>query len=86
MEIALSSPLISGQYVRISYRTDPNDDYTVLGTYTDTDFGTENSFNTMANLAKIIDLQILVEMKQSSSVAYTKNIELISVTFTSSEK
>lgn len=86
MEVACSSPLIEGQSIRISYRTDPKDDYTVIGTYTSTDFGTENSINKPANLAKIIDLQILIEMTQDTDVEFGNNIELISVSFTSSEK
>lgn len=86
MEIALSAPLIIGQQIRISYRTDMKGAYKEIGTYTSTDFGIENSINKMANLAKIIDLQIKIEMTQPNGTAFGNNIELISLMLTSSEK
>lgn len=87
MEIACANPLITGQQIRLSYRENQNDDYTEIGTYTTTDFNTENSINKPATkLAKLIDLQMLIEMTQPTSTTIGSNIELVSVQLLSSEK
>jgi hypothetical protein len=87
MEISCANPLVSGQEIRISYRENQNDDYTTIDTYTSTDFNTENSINKPATkLAKLIDLQMLVEMTQPTNLTIGSNIELIAVQLLSSEK
>lgn len=75
LEISLTNPLISGQQIRVSYRKNLNDDWTVLGTYDSTNFGTENTFNTLANIASVTKLQIKIEMNQATTVAFGNNIE-----------
>lgn len=83
MEISLTAPLLSGQSIRISYRENLIiDTWKPIGTYTTTNFGTNNVFNTMANLASKTKLQFKIELNTSS----TNNIELMSLSFTGSEK
>lgn len=87
MEISLTAPLITGQSIRISYREDLNDtDWTEIGEYTSTNFGTNNVYNCLANLASKVKLQFKIEMTQPTNTPFGNNIELESLSFYSSEK
>lgn len=81
-EISLTKPLVSGQQIRISYRENAEDSYTVLGTYTSTNFSTSNVFNSIANLASKVKLQFKVEFTQPTTLTYPNNIELEAIYFT----
>lgn len=89
MEIGLTNPLITGQKIRISYRENQKDDYTIINDSTgkpyfdSTNFGNNNTFNTLANLASKTRLQIKVELAQDNSVAFGNNIELEYIKFIS---
>ena len=87
MEISLTAPLLAGQQIRISYREDLNEtSWTTLGTYDNTNFGSNNVFNTLANLASKVKLQFKIEMTQPTTSPFGTNIELESLSFYGSEK
>lgn len=87
MELSLTAPLITGQQIRVSYRENLNDtNWTTIGTYTVTNFGTNNVYNCSANLASKTKLQFKIELTQPTSTAFGNNIELESLTFYPSEK
>lgn len=84
-EISLTKPLVAGQQIRISYRENSEDNYLLLGTYTNVNFGTNNVYNTIANLASKVKLQFLVELTQATTLTYPSNIELESISYTQKE-
>jgi hypothetical protein len=83
MEIFLSDPLLDGQSIRISYRENLGDTiWHTIGTYTSAQFGVNNSYNCLANVASKINIQFKIELNTTG----TNNMEFQSLTFTSSEK
>lgn len=86
MEISLTNPLIVGQQIRVSWRGNLKDSWTVLGTYDSTNFGTNNTYRTLANLASLVKLQLKIEFNQLTSVAYGNNIELEYISLTGGSK
>jgi len=83
MEISLTAPLLTGQSIRVSYRENLNDTvWKDLGTYDNTNFGTNNVHNTLANLASKVKIQFKIELNTTG----TNNIELEALLFYSSEK
>lgn len=88
MEISLTNPLITGQQIRISYRANLNDAWTIIrdingnkNYFDSTNFGANNTFISPANLASLIKLQIKIELTQPSNTAFGNNIELEYVSF-----
>lgn len=77
LEVALARPLISGQYVRVSYRKNLTDDYTVITTldYTTTSVG-KTTHLVKALIADAQFVQLKVELSQDASVASTSNVQL----------
>lgn len=86
MEISLTNPLIAGQQIRISWRGNLNDSWTSLGTFDSTNFGTNNTFRTLANLASLVKLQLKIELNQATTVAFGNNIELEYISLTGGSK
>lgn len=83
IEWSLAEPLVEGQNIRISYRTNSNEDYTLIGTW-GYEAGTEiqevgsvMSFEDTAAIADAEFLQIKIEMDQDEATAYGSNINHI---------
>jgi hypothetical protein len=56
IEFELDRPLVSGQGVRISYRTNLNSSFTTIGTY---DFSTYGAIQSLADTASIVDAEVI---------------------------
>ena len=81
LEILIGEPLVSGQTIRVSYRTNLTDSFTVLGTYTtsNTDSGQVVIMDSTISIVDAILLQLKVEMKQATTSTYLDNISLMEV-------
>lgn len=79
IEWCLSEPLVSGQNIRISYRKNNKDDYTVIGTWGFSTLGGVISFEDVAGIADCEYVQLKIELDQSISAIYGSNVNLISV-------
>lgn len=75
MEISLTTPLLTGQKIKVSYRENLNGTWTQIGEYTSTNFGTNNVYNCPANLASKVKLQLKIEFDTTT----TNNIEFQSL-------
>lgn len=75
----LSDPLVSGQNIRISYRKNTTDDFTVIGTWGYSTIGSEISFEDKATISDAIYIQLLIELDQDVTAIYGSNINLINV-------
>lgn len=77
MEITLARPLLANQSIRISYRKNLTDTYTIINTLDTTNTASgETSLLIKPLIAKARTLQLKVELSQTSSVTFDKNIEL----------
>lgn len=81
LEITLGEALLATQTIRVSYRTNLTDTFTVLGTYTtsNTDSGQVSIFDSTISIVDAVLLQVRVELKQSTSSTYLDNISLMEV-------
>ena len=81
LEILLGEALTSTQTIRVSYRPNLTDSYTVLNTYTtsNSDSGLVAILDQTISIVDAILLQVKVELKQSTSATYLDNISLIEV-------
>jgi hypothetical protein len=77
LEVALAKPLVSGQYVRVSYRKNLTDNYTVITTldYSSTSVG-KTTHLVKALIADAQFVQLKVELSQDASVVSTSNVHL----------
>lgn len=81
LEITIGEALVATQTIRVSYRTNLTDAFTVLGTYTtsNTDSGQVSIFDPTISIVDAVLLQVRVELKQSTSSVYLDNISLMEV-------
>ena len=81
LEIYLGHPLVAGQTIRVSARKNLEEDYVVLGTYdtTNTDADQIAIFDPTVSVVDAIFVQLLIEMKQATTLSYLDNIDLIAV-------
>lgn len=80
IEFYLSSPLVSGQNIRISYRLNDTDSYTTLGTWGFDTIGAKVSWEDKAPIANAEFVQLKIELDQATSTNYGSNINLVAVT------
>lgn len=80
IEFSLASPLVSGQNIRISYRKNDTDSYTLLGTWGFSTLGSVISFSDSAPIDGAEFIQLKIELDQSLSTLFGYTIKLISVT------
>lgn len=83
LEVALAKPLISGQYVRVSYRKNLTDDYTVIATldYSTTSAG-KSTHLVKALISDVQFVQLKVELSQDTSVSDLQNVQLREIRLT----
>ncbi len=79
IEFCLAEPLISGQNIRISYRLNNKDSYTLINTWGYSTIGGVISFEDVAGITDAEYVQLKVELDQSILALYGSNINLISV-------
>ena len=82
IQFLLSDPLVSGQSIRISYRTDSKSSYTLISPTNEWSYSTIGgllSFTDKVGIKDAILLQLKIELNQSTSTVYGNNISLISV-------
>lgn len=75
----LAEPLVSGQNIRISYRKNNQDDFTVINTW---GYATQQGVISFSDTAAISDceyIQLKVELDQSTLTLYGSNIYLIKI-------
>lgn len=77
LEVALAKPLVSGQYVRVSYRKNLTDNYTVIATldYSSTSVG-KTTHLVKALIADAQFIQLKVELSQDNGTSTLKNVQL----------
>lgn len=80
VEFSLASPLVSGQNIRISYRLNDTDSYTVIGTWGFSTIGAVISWRDVAGITNAEYVQLKIELDQAVSTVYGSNINLIDVT------
>lgn len=79
LEFMLLQPLIATQGLKISYRKNLTDDYTLIGTFDFSTLGGVQSHNSKALIESAEILQIKVELTQSISVTVGNNVNLLSI-------
>lgn len=79
IEWTLADPLVDGQSIRISYRLNAKDDYTLIGTWDYDTYGSLLSFQDNAPIADAVFVQLKIELNQDTSTLYGANINLVSV-------
>lgn len=81
--ITLGKPLVSAQNIRVSYRYNLYDDYTVLGTWGYSTYGTVSTITDSISITDAESLQIKIEIDQDMTAspvpAYV--VELLSLNF-----
>lgn len=78
LEFNLTKPLTTGQGIRISYRKNLIDNFTIIGTFDFATIGSELSWNSPISIEKAQNIQVLVELKSNTSSTNT-TIELQNV-------
>lgn len=78
LEFNLTKPLSTGQGIRISYRKNLTDNFTIIGTFDFATIGAELSWNAPISIEKAQNLQFLIEMK-SNTFSPNTTIELQNV-------
>lgn len=77
LEIQLAKELATGEGIRVSYRKDVNDSFTVIGTY---DYATYGAVSQINDTAKITDASILqFRIEMTTGANSTSSPELISL-------
>jgi hypothetical protein len=79
IEFSLASPLVSGQNIRISYRLNDKDSFTLIGTWGFSTIGSVLSFRDTAGITDAEYVQLKIELDQSAFTLYGSNINLIEV-------
>lgn len=79
IEWCLANPLVSGQNIRISYRKNNKESYTVINTWGFSTLGGVISFEDVSGIADCEYIQLKIELDQAISTVYGNNINLISV-------
>lgn len=79
LEWCLSEPLVSGQSIRISFRKNNVDDYTLINTWDYATLGAIISFEDIAGISDGEYIQVKIELDQETNTLYGSNINLISV-------
>lgn len=79
IEWSLAEPLVSGQNIRISYRKNSREDWTVTSTWGFATTGAVMSFEDVAAIADCEYIQLKIELDQSLTTLYGYNLQLISV-------
>lgn len=79
IEWVLAEPLVTGQNIRISYRLNNKDEYTVINTWGYGTLGGVISFEDIAGITGAEYIQLKIELDQSLLTVYGSNINLISV-------
>ncbi len=79
IEWTLAEPLVNGQAIRISYRKNNKEDYTLIDTWSFTDYGGIISFEDIAAIADCEYIQLKIELDQALTTFYGSNINLTSV-------
>lgn len=80
IEWSLAEPLVAGQNIRISYRKNSNEDYTLIDTWGFNPLGSVISFSDVAGITDAEYVQLKIELDQATNTVYGSNINLISVT------
>lgn len=78
LEFSLVEPLVAGQSVRISYRKNNKEDFTLIGTYLFSTVGAILSFETSCSITDAQYVQLKIELDQSLSTLYGSNVNLLS--------
>jgi hypothetical protein len=79
IEWVLSEPLVTGQNIRISYRKNNREGWTVINTWGYSTQGGVISFEDVCAISDCEYIQLKIELDQATSVIYGYNINLISV-------
>ena len=79
IEWCLAEPLVSGQNIRISYRRNNKEAYTLINTWGFNTLGNIISFEDVAGIADCEYIQLKIELDQAISTIYGSNINLTSV-------
>jgi len=79
IEFSLVEPLVSGQSIKLSYRKNNKEDYTLIGTYDFTTQGSVLSWNDICAIHDAEFVQLKIELDQSLLTIYGSNINLLSV-------
>lgn len=80
LEFLLGKPLTTGQEIKIYYRKNLTDSYTLLKTYSFSTMGAVISTDDSAALADVQAVQLKITLSQPTSAAASANIELLSIT------
>lgn len=80
LEFLLGRPLITGQEMKLYYRKNLTDDYTLWKTYNYTTLGSVISHDEAATLADVQAVQFKVTLTQPTSSVFGSNIDLLSIT------
>lgn len=75
----LADPLVDGQDIRISYRLNSTDSYTLIKQWGYDTLGSTLSFSEIAAVADAIYLQLKIELNQDLATLYGSNVNLITV-------
>lgn len=75
----LAEPLVTGQNIRISYRKNNKEDYTLIKTWGYSTVGGVISFEDVATVSDCEYVQLKIELDQATSTVYGSNINLINV-------
>ena len=75
----LADPLVSGQNIRISYRKNSTEDYTLINTWGFSTLGSVISFEDIAGITDCEFIQLKIELDQATNTLYGSNINLIDV-------
>ena len=79
IQFDLANPLVSGQNIRISYRKNAKESYTVINTWGYSTIGSVMSFEDIAAISDCEYIQLKIELDQALNTLYGNNINLISV-------
>lgn len=77
IEFTLAKPLATGQGIKLSYRKNLTEDYTLLGTYDYATYGAIQSFNDSARIADAEYVQIKCELTTGSATYTTPELREI---------
>lgn len=80
LEFLLGRPFITGQEIKLYYRKNLTDDYTLWKTYNYTTLGAVISHDEGATLADVQAVQFKVTLTQPTSAVFGSNIDLLSIT------
>lgn len=76
VEFQLSSALVNGQSIKISYRRNDKEDYTEIKTWTFASIGPVMSFEEIAGIADVEYIQLKIELFQDLATSFGNNVNL----------